>query len=62
MAIVTSRCYRCREDLGQIVMNPTKRICKECSSVIEKSLVKFYAKAAVKKATKRAKRREGRMQ
>jgi hypothetical protein len=54
---ITSRCNRCREGLGRIVSNPYQRICVDCQSVIDRSLARFYAKAAVKKAIKRAKKR-----
>jgi hypothetical protein len=50
---ITSRCNRCREGLGRIVSNPYQRICVDCQSVIDRSLARFYAKAAVKKAIKR---------
>ena len=54
---ITSRCNRCREGLGRIVSNPYQRICVDCQSVIDRSLARFYAKAAVKRAIKRAKKR-----
>ena len=54
---ITSRCNRCREGLGRIVSNPYQRICVDCQSVIDRSLARFYAKAAVKKEIKRAKKR-----
>jgi predicted metal-dependent phosphoesterase TrpH len=61
---IKSRCYRCREELGKIIVDPTKRICADCQGTIDRSLARFYAKAAVKKAIKRAKarskKREGR--
>jgi hypothetical protein len=54
---IASKCNRCREKLGRIVSNPYQRICVDCQSVIDRSLARFYAKAAVKKAIKRAKKR-----
>lgn len=54
---IMSKCNRCREALGRIEENPYQRICTDCQSVIDRSLARFYAKAAVKKAIKRAKKR-----